>query len=634
MSTADAHLRPSPDATAAANADGRRLHKALVMSPLLIGNAVMLILCLLAFQVLSATRAYVGGQALWSKGREQAIQHLREYARSGDATQLRAYEQALDGPLGDHEARLEMDKREPDREAIVRGLLRGGNSPDDIPGMIRLYRNFSTSELMADAVRAWQVADDRLLVLQDMSRQLQQLYGPQQQIDAAARTAQIDAALRSLDTLEPELRKLEQQFSAALGEASRSTFRVLSVLLVLAGVALTLAVLLIMRQGLVRQRRYELALEDANRRWNLAAEGDGLGLFEWRLREDLVAMDANARAAYGLDADPNAPPVPRERLRALTDPADVASLRAELERVIHRGHGFHLRYRIRPHGAESEARHVEVTSVMRGAIAAGDRRMIGIVRDVSARVRQERAELDRATAERTAGARMEFLSRLSHELRTPLNAVLGFADLLVLDNSEPLTPRQLQRVQLVTDAGRHLLHLVDDVLDISGIDSGRLSVERSATPLAPVLAAAAALTSPEQQEFGVRLELPDLPPDLAVWSDARRLGQVLANLLSNGFKYNRPGGSVRVEVRRTSDEGGRHHVRIEVHDQGPGLDDAQQQQLFQAFKRLPGASHRRGTGLGLTIVKLLVEQMGGRIEVRSVVGEGSVFSITLETASA
>jgi len=619
-----------------ADAGGRRLHKALVMSPLLIGNAVMLALCLLAFQVLSATRAYVGGQALWSKGREQAIQYLREYARSGDATQLRAYEQALAGPLGDHEARLEMDKPEPDRETIVRGLLRGGNSPEDIPSMIRLYRSFSTSELMAGAVRAWQVADERLLILQTTGRQLQQLYGHAQQAppDAATRAAQIDAALRSLDTLEPELRTLEQQFSAALGEASRSTFRVLSLLLVLTAVALTLAILLIVRQGLLRQRRYEIALEDANQRWNLAAEGDGLGLFEWRLREDLVAMDANARAAYGLDADPDTPPVPRKRLRALTEPADCAQVRAELERVVHQGYGFHMRYRIRPHGPDGEARHVEVTSVMHGTIAAGDRRMIGIVRDVSARVRQERAELDRATAERTAGARMEFLSRLSHELRTPLNAVLGFADLLVLDGKDPLTPRQLQRVQLVTDAGRHLLHLVDDVLDISGIDSGRLSVERIATPLAPVLAAAAALTSPEQQEFGVRLELPELPPDLAVWGDARRLGQVLANLLSNGLKYNRPDGSVRVEVRHTSEEDGLERVRIEVHDEGPGIDAVQQQQLFQAFKRLPGASHRRGTGLGLTIVKLLVEQMGGRIEVRSVVGQGSVFSVTLEAAPA
>ena len=159
-----------------ADAGNRRVHKALVMSPLLIGNAVMLALCLLAFQVLSATRAYVGGQALWSMGREQAIQHLREYARSGDAAQLRAFEQALGGPLGDREARLEMDKPAPDRETIVRGLLRGGNAPEDIPAMIRLYRSFSTSELMADAVRAWQVADARILALQAIEQQLQRLH--------------------------------------------------------------------------------------------------------------------------------------------------------------------------------------------------------------------------------------------------------------------------------------------------------------------------------------------------------------------------------------------------------------------------------------------------------------------------
>src|SRR5262249_37094656 len=156
-------------------------------------------------------------------------------------------------------------------------------------------------------------ADVRLLALQAIGGQLQQLH-EQPPPDAAARAAQLDEALRSLDGLEAEFRSLEQHFSAALGEASRSTFRILSLGLAIATLALTLTIFLFVRQGLSRQRRYELALEDANRRWSLAAEGDGLGLFEWRLRDDLVAMDANARAAYGLEPDPEGRPVPRERL--------------------------------------------------------------------------------------------------------------------------------------------------------------------------------------------------------------------------------------------------------------------------------------------------------------------------------
>ncbi len=606
----------------------RRLRQALVLSPLLIGNAVMLALCLLGFQVLSATRGYVGGESLWSKSRSLAIEQLRQYAATGDPVHLQAFKAALETPLGDRDARLEMEKPQMDADKVQHDLMRGGIAPDDIPGMIRLYRWFGDSALMAEAVQAWRVADVRILMLRAIGEQEQGLHEhpPQDPADRAAQAAEL---LQSLDNLAPELLALERGFSDALATASRSTFRTLSVFVALSTLTLTLTTYLLVRHGLQRQVRYEDALEIANRRWSLAAESDGLGLFEWRLDTDMISMDANALAAYGLDDVPEGQLVPRSRLRALIEPEDEAGLRAQLEPVLRNGEVFHHRYRIR-NGA-SDARYVEITSVMRGSLDGGDRRMIGIVRDVSARVRQERAELDRATAERTATARMEFLSRLSHELRTPLNAVLGFSDLLMLDPADPLTPRQLQRVQLVADAGRHLLHLVDDVLDISGIDSGQLNVARVATPLAPVLAAAAALTSTEQQEFGVRLEVADLPPGLAVWGDANRLGQVMANLLSNGFKYNRPDGRVRIDVQRQID-GGAEQVRIDVHDQGPGLDEQQLGQLFQAFKRLPGATHRRGTGLGLTIVKLLVEQMGGSVSVRSTVGEGSVFSVTLQAA--
>jgi signal transduction histidine kinase len=611
--------------------NGRRLRQALVVSPLLVGNAVMLALCLLGFQVLSATRAYVGGESHWSKGRTQAVQQLREYARTGDRGHLQAYKAALDAPLGDREARLEMEKPEPDPARISQGFIRGGVSPEDVPAMARLYRWFGDSQLMSDSVTAWRVADVRILMMQTIGARLETYYA--QRGDGAAADPEIAEAVQSLDSLEAELRALELKFSSALGEASRSTFRILSLLIALSTLTLTLTTFVLVRHGMQQQRRYELALEDANKRWSLAADGEGLGLFEWRPREDTVHMDANARVVYGLDADPEAGPVPRAELRQLILPEDEALLRAKLEQAVSKGEVFHHLYRIRPprHQADESERYVEVNSVMRGTVAGGDRRMIGIVRNVSTRIRQEQAELDRATAERTATARTEFLSRLSHELRTPLNAVLGFSDLLVLDPAEPLTPRQLQRVQLITDAGRHLLHLVDDVLDISGIDSGRLSVERVATPLGPVLQAAAVLASAEQQEFGIRLEIAELPQGTAVWGDARRLGQVLANLLSNGFKYNRPGGIVKVDVQhRVLD--GRQRIRIDVHDQGSGLDEDQLQQLFQAFKRLPGAAHRRGTGLGLTIVKLLVEQMGGSIEVSSTVGEGSVFSVTLEAA--
>ena len=136
-----------------------------------------------------------------------------------------------------------------------------------------------------------------------------------------------------------------------------------------------------------------------------------------------------------------------------------------------------------------------------------------------------------------------------------------------------------------------------------------------------------ALVTAERQEYGVRLELIAPPTSLAVWADAQRLGQVLANLLSNACKYNRRGGLVRIGAQGDSER-----VRIDVEDQGQGLTPSESAQLFQPFKRLPSTAHLRGTGLGLSIAKLLVEQMGGEISVVSRPGQGTVFSVTLHAA--
>jgi signal transduction histidine kinase len=152
-------------------------------------------------------------------------------------------------------------------------------------------------------------------------------------------------------------------------------------------------------------------------------------------------------------------------------------------------------------------------------------------------------------------------------------------------------------------------------------------VARVPTLLAPVLADSLALASVEAREFDVQLLQAPLPAGLSVMGDGLRLGQVLANLLSNACKYNRPGGTARLAVRRQAEQ-----VLIEVEDQGQGLAEAELAQLFQPFKRLPATAHLRGTGLGLSIVKLLVEQMGGTISVRSQPGRGCVFSVALDAA--
>ncbi|MET0519642.1 MAG: ATP-binding protein [Burkholderiaceae bacterium] len=597
----------------------RRLSYALVLTPLLLGNALMLGLSLLGFYVLSATRAYVGGESLWSQGRVEAIRQLRQYAGSGRPESLARFQASLAVPLGDRQARLAMDEPRLDRERATEGLLRGGNAPEDTAGMIRLYRWFGDTELMRPSIEAWREGDVEIARLQAIAARLQQHYRQPQ----ATNGQPISDQLALIDALESRLQALERRFGEALGDGSRAVFLIMSVVVALTALLLTLTAYGLARRGLLRQAQDESRLADANKRWALAAESDGLGVFEWEQRDDHMQLDARACSIYGLASGPAGRRIARSALRLLIAPEEREAVAAAFDEAVRSAPLYRRRYRVLIDGKASRC--VEISGLLLGEPGSGARRIVGMVKDVSDQVRQELLTLEKTAAERSASARMEFLSRLSHELRTPLNAVLGFSDLLLLDGSEPLTARQRERIELIGSAGRHLLRLVDDVLDISGIDGGKYQVERVPTRLAPLLSETLGMVAAEARQFEVELIAEPLAGDISVLGDAQRLGQVLLNLLSNACKYNRPGGQVRLSVRQQAQQ-----VLIEVADQGAGLSEQDLRQLFQPFKRLAATAHLPGTGLGLTIVKLLVEQMGGSIRVRSQPGSGSVFTITLQ----
>jgi PAS domain S-box-containing protein len=249
-------------------------------------------------------------------------------------------------------------------------------------------------------------------------------------------------------------------------------------------------------------------------------------------------------------------------------------------------------------------------------------------RDITERERAEEAvRAAKAEAERANRAKSEFLSRMSHELRTPLNAILGFGQLLEM---EELGERERESVEQIVRAGRHLLELINEVLDISRIEAGKLVISLEPVDLISGLSDVLSLADPLARERGVELvadfETPDQP---YVRADRQRLRQVLLNLLSNAIKYNRPGGSVRVSIDSAGER-----LRINVEDSGAGIPQTRLEQLFQPFERL-GAEQSgvEGTGLGLALSKRLVEAMGGSIGAQSEVGVGSTFSVELEVAA-
>jgi len=272
-----------------------------------------------------------------------------------------------------------------------------------------------------------------------------------------------------------------------------------------------------------------------------------------------------------------------------------------------------------------------------------DRKLQGVfaaARDVTERKRldqelqEQNVELKRAraTAEKANLAKSDFLSSMSHELRSPLNAILGFAQLINSD-SPPPTPSQAASIDQILHAGWYLLELINEILDLAQIESGRLALSLEPTSLAEVMLECQAMIEPQGQKRGMKMTFPQFERPCFVGADRTRLKQVLINLLSNAIKYNLPKGTVVVDVVRVKNSPDR--VRVSVKDTGAGLPPDMLRQLFQPFNRLgQERSTEEGTGIGLVMSKRLVELMGGEIGVESTVGLGSVFWFELNAAAA
>jgi PAS domain S-box-containing protein len=306
-------------------------------------------------------------------------------------------------------------------------------------------------------------------------------------------------------------------------------------------------------------------------------------------------------------------------------------------------------------GARMSAEHLDI--VRRGEIAADMRRVVrpdgthrwvdtrsmgifdehGVLQSVASSVRDAQAEMEYRDALRTAMqearaanlAKTTFLSRMSHELRTPLNAVLGFAQILQLDD---LTPEQDAAVRHILTGGNHLLELINEVLDIARIESGGLNVSPVDISLGVLVAEAVEMVRPLAALQHVTVhEFDPSTVHAVVRVDRQRAVQILLNLLSNAIKYNRAEGMVEVECRH--DLPGT--VTVAVRDQGAGISPTDMDKLFTPFERL-GAAQRGidGTGIGLALSRGLAEMMNARVEASSVVGEGSEFRLVIPLAAA
>ena len=237
-------------------------------------------------------------------------------------------------------------------------------------------------------------------------------------------------------------------------------------------------------------------------------------------------------------------------------------------------------------------------------------------------VSQQRKRID---AERINNLKTDFLSTISHELRTPLNAILGFGQLIAMNNEKTLTEQQKSNIEEVNLAATHLLHLVNEILDISSIESGNIKLNIHKVDLTAILEESLSISSKMAEESDISIDNQSAQEgDCYVNADPLRLRQIFINLITNAVKYNRKNGSIRINIERSPDK-----FRVNIKDTGHGINKDDLEKLFQPFERLNRGYEIDGSGIGLAVTKGLIQSMNGNIGVNSKPGKGSTFWIEL-----
>lgn len=391
----------------------------------------------------------------------------------------------------------------------------------------------------------------------------------------------------------------------------------------------TLAALVGVFQDISVLRNAEREREELTTRLRIATEGSRIGIWDWDIVRNAAYWDATMFALYGLDEAHGVPD--HDDWVAAIHPDDRASMNAALDGALTDGLTYDTEFRIALPSGEIRSIH-SMGSLVRDA-AGRPLRLIGTnwditeVRSLSEQLQLEKERLVEAKkiAEDTSRAKSDFLAHMSHEIRTPMNGIIGLTSLL-LDGD--LTAAQRGQMTLLADAGRSLLAIINDILDLAKVEAGKITLESIALAPAGLTDGALSIVRAEALAKGITLEM-SVAPDVPAWvaGDPTRLRQILLNLLSNAIKFTHWGG-VAVAVRR--DECAPDALRFEIADTGIGIAPDRRDEIFESFSQADRSIARRfgGSGLGLAISKRLAEAMSGTIGMTSVLGAGSVFWFT------
>ena len=708
--------------------------------------AALLFLTNARMDVLSALRAYVGGEGFWSKAQKDAVQHLTRYADSGDERDYHRYLAAIAVPLGDRDARLELEKTKPDAEVVQRGFAQGRNHPEDVLPMAQLFRRFRHVSYIDEAIAIWARADRDIRKLHHLG---QELHGDGGRLRPAS--ARTEAIREKIAFLNERLTPLEDAFSRTLGDGARWFKSVMVTSMDAATLLMLLFGLLVsgMLLGHIKswEVRYHHLLNTANDAHIVTDLETGLVVDVNQKAEELTGRPM--RELVGRPQEDCEPAVERAVYRELLATcardgrvtaggvhlrhadghlvpveisASVTSLagrrvvqsifrdatdRKRTEAALHQSearwraisaltsdwaYGYcrtpggepvlewvteaftrmtgytlvEVQERggflglVHPDDTEIFRQHEESrlggrpqTCTFRMITKRGQVRWVldhgvrlwddpttdavhfyGAVRDVTDRKLAEEA-LRESEARKTAIAesaleaarvKSEFLANMSHEIRTPMTAILGYTDLL--SDPDACESERADYIETIRRNGEHLQRIINDILDLSKIEAGKMALERVACSPVQLVSEVASLMRPRAVGKGLALDVQFRGPLPArIHADPTRLRQILMNLVGNAVKFTET-GDVAIVLRLADGV-----LRFEVADTGIGITPEAQATLFTAFSQADASTTRRfgGTGLGLTISKRLAQMLGGDVAVQSAPGEGSTFVLTLET---
>jgi PAS domain S-box-containing protein len=569
-----------------------------------------------ALKAINATRAYATGESLYSKGQKSAVLSLFKYARSGSEKDYDSYLAFIRVPLGDRMAREALSSANPDFNAAAAGLRQSRTNEDDIPGVLGVFSLLRNWGPFAKAVADWQEGDRliaKLIVEADGFHDLQQT--------RAATSRERRQFLATIDSLNTELDALEYRFSEDLGDAARNAMRLVSSGLAVCFAALWAAGVWLAWQTYWKGVQREVQLRESDRRFRDFAET--ASDWFWQMDSDNKLTYLSERFASALDVQP-------DDLRGRTF-AEIGLELFDLEAKIE----FAAVAERQPfRGVNLGCARGQYWTISGVPVFSDDGGFIGYRgtgRNVTEEIHAKHALEDaKAQSELASRAKSEFLATMSHELRTPLNAIIGFSEVI---KDRLFGPAAMERYADyagdIFASAQHLLSIINDILDMSKIEAGQMDLHEEEIAVPAMVDAVVRLLSQKisAAQISLTVETGNLPP---IRGDERKLKQILMNLLSNAVKFTPPGGQIAV-LSFLNPNG---DLSIEVRDTGIGMAPDDIPKALAAFGQVDSTLARKheGTGLGLPLVKALVEIHGGQFSLTSEAGRGTNALIVLPRA--